>query len=150
MTSDDEQDGEQQDRRKGVVRARSVDGPWRVAMRVGHHDVQADEPAALGGEDTAPSPWGLLVASLASCTVITLRMYAEHKGWDVQGCEVGVVLTAEGEREWSVERTVALQGDLDDDQRARLLDVCERTPVTLALKHGLPIATHEVPHPGSA
>lgn len=144
--ADDEQQGE----RKGVVRARAVDGPWRVSMRVGHHDLEADEPADLGGDDTAPSPWGLLVASLASCTVITLRMYAEHKDWDLAGCEVGVVLTEVGERQWAVDRTVALQGDLDDAQRERLLDVCERTPVTLALKHGLPIATRQVAHPGAS
>ena len=139
-----------QGERKGLVRARSVDGPWRVSLRAGHHDLEADEPPDLGGEDTAPSPWNLLVASLAACTVITLRMYADRKGWDLAGCEVGVVLTEVAEREWSVDRTVALQGDLDDDQRARLLDVSERTPVTLALKGGLPIATREVPHPEQA
>jgi putative redox protein len=57
------------------------------------HRVSADEPEESGGDDSAPSPEELLAASLASCTAITMEMYAQRKGWDVGGVEVEVEFT---------------------------------------------------------
>jgi putative redox protein len=63
-------------------------GTFRQTVKVRDHSLTIDEPADQGGEDTGPSPQELLAASLASCTAITMEMYAQRKGWDVGGVEV--------------------------------------------------------------
>jgi putative redox protein len=109
-------------------------------VQAGKHALLADEHAALGGQDAGPAPFAYVLAGLGACTSITLRMYAERKGWDLAGVTVRLRLFREatGIR---VEREVAVGGGLDGDQRARLADICERTPVTLALKSGIDIRT---------
>ena len=113
---------------------------YQVELNARSHPVQADEPLASGGGDTAPTPLELLASALAACTAITLRMYAERKGWRLGAVTVRLKLFRE-ETGIRVERDVAVGGELDDDQRARLADICERTPVTLALKSGIEIRT---------
>ena len=117
---------------------------YAVAITAGHHQLTADEPPALGGKDAGPAPFDLLCASLTACTAITLRMYAERKSWPLTNVEVGVHFTPPDKdkgRAASIERTLRFEGELDADQRARLADIAERTPVTLVLKAGIPIAT---------
>ncbi|MFV4649063.1 OsmC family protein [Mycobacterium tuberculosis] len=114
---------------------------YPVAIRAGDHDLKADEGAALGGGDSGPAPFELLAASLVACTAITLRMYAERKGWPVEGIEVGVHYIKDADGPARIERTLTLEGPLDGAQRARLADVAERTPVTLAIRGGVPITT---------
>ncbi|MDX6700507.1 MAG: putative redox protein [Baekduia sp.] len=63
-------------------------GSLRQAIRIRDHQLSSDEPSDKGGEDTGPSPQELLAASLASCTAITMEMYANRKGWDVGDVEV--------------------------------------------------------------
>jgi putative redox protein len=104
------------------------------------HALLADEHAALGGADAGPNPFAYLLSGLGACTSITLRMYAERKGWRLGAVTVRLKLFRE-ETAIRVEREVAVGGELDDDQRARLADICERTPVTLALKSGIEIRT---------
>lgn len=113
---------------------------WSTLVVSGRHSLIADEPQALGGEDTGPAPYDLLLASLGSCTAITLRMYAERKGWPLSAVEVDLKHRKDGERS-RIDRVLILEGDLDADQRARLADIAERTPVTLTLKAGADIAT---------
>ncbi|MBU6374269.1 MAG: OsmC family protein [Alphaproteobacteria bacterium] len=120
--------------------ARSDGAKWRTEIATGRHTLVADEPAALEGADAGPAPYDLLCASLAACTSITLRMYAARKGWPLAGIEVDVHFT-KGETASSIERVLTLAGDLDADQRARLADIAERTPVTLTLKQGVAIGT---------
>lgn len=114
---------------------------YPVAIRAGNHDLSADEGPALGGDDTGPAPFELLAASLTACTAITLRMYAERKGWPVAGIEVGVHYHKDGDGPAAIDRTLKLEGDLTEEQRARLLDISARTPVTLAILGGVPITT---------
>jgi putative redox protein len=117
---------------------------YAVAITAGHHQLTADEGPALGGKDAGPAPYDLLCASLTACTAITLRMYAERKGWPLTNVEVGVHFTGPDKdqgRAASIERTLRFEGELDADQRARLADIAERTPVTLTLKAAVPIAT---------
>lgn len=114
---------------------------YRTAISVGGHDLIADEPPALGGGAAGPAPYDLLLASLGACTAITLRMYADRKGWPMESVTVDLRLS--GREEKRIERTLAIVG-LDTEQMARLADIAERTPVTLTLKNGLPIATHLV------
>jgi len=104
------------------------------------HALLADEHAALGGADAGPNPFAYLLSGLGACTSITLRMYAGRKGWRLGGVTVRLKLFRE-ETGIRVEREVAVGGELDDDQRARLADICERTPVTLVLKSGMEIRT---------
>lgn len=69
------------------------DQGFRHMVRIRGHEVTVDEPAEAGGQDTGPSPQELLAASLASCTAVTMEMYAQRKGWDLQGTEVGCEYT---------------------------------------------------------
>ncbi|MFT4055805.1 MAG: OsmC family protein [Novosphingobium sp.] len=113
--------------------------PWRTEIVVGGHAITADEPAALGGRGEGPAPYDLLLASLAACTAITLRMYAARKGWPLKTLDVELHL-AGGKDAMRIDRKLSIDG-LDDDQKARLADIAERTPVTLTLKAGVPIDT---------
>jgi putative redox protein len=114
--------------------------PYGQTVRIGHHVVPSDEPASRGGADTGPSPTGLLLAALAACTSITLRMYADRKGWELGQVKVSLKLlrSATADR---VERTIHLGGALAPEQLARLLEIADKTPVTKMLKQGMEIAT---------
>jgi putative redox protein len=113
---------------------------YRVALEDGAgHLWHADEPAALGGGDTAPTPDQLLLSALGACTAITLRMYADRKDWPLESVEVGLRLRG-GKDDLRIDRVLTIAG-LDDERKARLADIAERTPVTLTLKGGLPIDT---------
>ncbi|GAA4989596.1 OsmC family protein [Kitasatospora paranensis] len=131
--------------RSAAAVATSTGDDYRVDIRSGHHLLAADEPESAGGADTATTPVGLLLSAVGSCTAITLRMYAQRKQWPLDivrvhlGYEKGPDATAR------ITRRIDLIGDLDDAQRARLLDIAERTPVTRAVRGGTPIVPAE-PH----
>ena len=112
---------------------------YRTEIEVSGHKLVADEPPALGGANAGPAPYDLILAGLGACTAITLRMYADRKDWPLESLDVGL-RTVRGEQGLRIERTLTIVG-LDDEQRARLADIAERTPVTLTLKDGLPIHT---------
>ena len=121
---------------------------YRVDVRVGTHQLTADEPAAVGGGDLGPSPFGLLVSGLAACTATTLRMYAEHKGWELTTIEVDVRYDTDDDGRGTIERTITVPLGLPAEQRQRLADIAERTPVTLAIRGGTPITTTFQSHNG--
>jgi putative redox protein len=114
---------------------------WRVELRAGAHDLVADEPATNGGGDAGPSPFGFFLSGLAACTAMTLRMYAEHKGWTLETLEIDVRYDVAEDGQASIVRTITVPAGLPSDQRDRLAEVAERTPVTLAVRAGTPIAT---------
>lgn len=118
--------------------ARIGNDRYRTEINVGGHDLVSDEPPALGGQGIGPAPYDLLLASLGACTAITLRMYADRKQWPLVSVDVGLRLHGQDERR--IDRTLTIVG-LDDEQKARMADIAERTPVTLTLKNGLPIDT---------
>ena len=125
----------------GKARARIGEARYAVAIDVGRHAIIADEPESLGGKNTGPAPFGLLMAALGACTSITLKMYAERKGWPLASLDVDLrYLRTEPDGGDRIERRLTLQG-LDERQRARLAEVAERTPVTLVLKNGVAIDT---------
>jgi putative redox protein len=114
---------------------------FRVDLRVGAHELVADEPADAGGGDVGPTPFGLLLSGLAACTAMTLRMYAARKGWELTTIGVDVRYDVADDERGAIERTITVPIDLPAEQRDRLADIAERTPVTLALRGGTPITT---------
>jgi len=108
---------------------------YETAMTARTHAFTADEPADLGGADSAPTPVELLLGSLASCTAITLRMYADRKGWPLEGVEVQVDYTARPAP--SMVKHITLRGDFDDAQKARLLEIAELCPIAKLLRSGV-------------
>jgi putative redox protein len=114
---------------------------YSTTIQSGTHSLIADEPPAQGGQDAGPSPSELLLAALASCTSITLRMYAERKSWPLEAAHVAVTSTRAPDKSVTIERVLTLDGELSEEQRARLADIAERTPVTLTLKNGATIHT---------
>ncbi|MFI6843074.1 OsmC family protein [Kitasatospora sp. NPDC050467] len=143
-TQDDAQAAAPEFRRvtTALVTGTSADAPFHVDVKAGTHPLTSDEPVRRGGSDSGPEPFALLLASLGSCTAITLRMYAERKEWPLESVRVRLGYETDG-RNGRITRRVALSGALDDTQRTRLLDICERTPVTLALRAGVAIDTTE-------
>ena len=95
----------------------------------------------MAGSDAGPTPFGLLLCGLAACTTMTLRMYAERKGWPLATIEVNLVFNITDDERTSIDRTISLPSELTEDQRAHLADVAERTPVTMAIRAGTPITT---------
>jgi putative redox protein len=120
----------------------AADAPnFRQEVRCGKHAFIADEHAVLGGKDTGPSPFDYLLAGLGACTSITLRMYAQRKGWDIGAVGVTLSMHEDDAKARSIDRQVTLSGALTDEQRQRLAEICEKTPVTLAVKAGVPVKT---------
>jgi putative redox protein len=137
----------------GVVTV-SEAGTGRLAQDIvaGPHRLRADEPAALGGEDSGPSPYDLLLAALGACTSMTLRLYAAQKRWPlervtvrlrhdkVHAADCAECETREGRID-RIEREIALEGALDETQRARLLEIANRCPVHRTLRSEVWIPT---------
>lgn len=109
--------------------ARRIEGYAHEVELDGRHDLRVDEPPEAGGTDTGPRPTELLGASLAGCTAITIEMYAGRKGWDVGAVEVDVEIAYDGPVPSSFEVGVKLPGDLDNEQRRRLLVIATKCPV---------------------
>ncbi len=114
--------------------------PYAQQIKLGDHVVASDEPASRGGGGTGPSPTGLVLAGLAGCTSITLRMYADRKQWDLGTVRVGLKFLRAGAAE-RIERTLSFGAPLTPEQVARLLEIADKTPVTKMLKSGVPITT---------
>ena len=110
------------------------------------HRLVADEPVTVaGGADLGPDPYELLLASLGACTAITLRLYARRKGWPLDDAEITLGYRRVHAKDCAdcetrtglvdtIEVAVALRGDLDVSQRARLLEIAGRCPVSRTLQ----------------
>lgn len=125
-------------------------------ISVGQHVLQADEPLSAGGQDTAPSPYELLLAALGACKVITVRMYAKRKGWPLQGVELnlshGKVHAQDcancdnsGSLIDQIDVEIKLQGELSAEQRQILLAIAEKCPVHRTLTSQVQIRTRAEP-----
>jgi putative redox protein len=117
---------------------------FAAAIETHGHSLTADEPVARGGANAGPSPTDLLLSALASCTAITLRMYADRKGLALASVRVDVALHRADPAPY-IQRVVHLEGQLDGEQRARLADIAERTPVTLLIRNAQDIRTELAP-----
>jgi uncharacterized OsmC-like protein/alpha/beta superfamily hydrolase len=118
-----------------------ADTGYRTALVVGGHQLQADEPIAVGGSDAGPAPFDLFSAALAACTSMTLQLYARRKGWPLEQAITRVsherVTGAAPEGRADVfTRELELRGPLDEEQRTRLLEIAEKCPVHRTLTSG--------------
>ena len=105
-------------------------GKYEHEVRVREHRLTADEPEDIGGRDLGPAPEELLAASLASCTAITMEMYAQRKGWDLTGMEVDCdYQPAERGRPTQFELVLRLPESLSDEQVERLRVIAAKCPV---------------------
>ncbi len=114
--------------------ARREGGTLRHTVQVRDHQLTIDEPLHAGGQDTGPDPQELLAASLASCTAITMEMYATRKGWDIGPVEVDVEYSpAERGCPTKFELVMRLSDDLPEEQAERLRVIAAKCPVHRAL-----------------
>jgi putative redox protein len=125
------------------VSGTSDGAPYATRLAFGAHRMTAEEPHALGGANLGPPPFAYMLSGLIACTAITLRMYAEHKGWPL------IAITVEADYHHLpegayIDRVLHLQGNLDAEQTGHIAAAAERTPVTLALKAGSDIRTRVV------
>jgi putative redox protein len=134
------------------ITARTGPGGFVTEILANRHSLLADEPTRVGGTDQGPTPFDLLVAALGACTSMTLRMYADRKGWPLEAATVrlkhGKIHAAECEtcetREGMldrIEREIEIEGPLDEDQKQRLLQIADRCPVHKTLTSEVEITT---------
>jgi putative redox protein len=105
----------------------------------GRHHWTSDEPASAGGSDAGPAPYELLLGSLGACTAITLRMYARRKSWELGKITVGLRFAREEDGSEHIDRRISFGKPLSEEQKARLLEIAGKTPVTRTLAKGLAI-----------
>lgn len=150
LEADEERDPE--GAQDGILVHETGHGTFQQEVRAGRHRLFADEPKSFGGTDTGLSPYELLLAGLGACTAMTIRMYADRKKLPLE--HVSVLLhhdkihaedcadceTREGKID-VIERSITLTGNLDDAQRARLLEISEKCPVHRTLHSEINIRT---------
>ena len=115
-------------------------GKFSQDIEVAGHKIRADEGAANGGDDTGPEPHELLLAALGSCTAMTLKVYAGRKGWPLRNVHVELN-GATGETGFVITRALTLEGELDAEQRQRLLEIADKCPVHKTLSGTITIRT---------
>jgi putative redox protein len=138
---------------EGTAVAHSDNAGFRTTLEVAGHALVADEPVAVGGTDQGPSPYGLLSASLAACTAMTLHAYAKMKHLAIRDIHVDVRHEKVHERDCEncerdagakvdrLERTIRIDGDLTDEVRIRMMQIADRCPVHRTLAAGVRIVT---------
>lgn len=126
-----------------AVATETGEGRYQVALSSGGTHFLADEPVAAGGLGSGPTPYQLLASALAACTTMTLRLYVERKGLPVRNIctAVGHHREAGAERADLFVRRISFEGELDADQRQRLLEIADRCPVHRTLMGGSRVET---------
>jgi putative redox protein len=126
-------------------------GTYTQQITAGHHELVSDEPRPIG-DDAGPTPYDLVLAGLGACTSMTVRMYADRKGWPLERVRVTLRHSRIHAKDCAdcetrtgfvdqIDRDIELSGGLDDDQRQRLLHIAERCPVHQTLTSEIRIAT---------
>lgn len=118
---------------------------YAVRAEARHHVVLSDEPGELGGKDTGPGPYELLLMSLGSCKIITAKMYADRKGWALTAARVELAHDRPNGRTGPERITTrfVFEGELTDEQRVRLLEIAEKCPVQKTITGGLVVESSQ-------
>lgn len=133
----------------GVEAIETLAGKFQLRVRSGRHTIFSDEPASVGGLGSGLSPYELVSAGLAACTVMTMRLYANRKGFPLERASTRVEhkKVADMVPPDRFTRTIVLEGPLDEEQRARILEIADRCPVDLTLIRGSDVQTDLVGSP---
>jgi putative redox protein len=114
------------------------------------HTLQVDEPVSIGGTDEGPTPYEYLLTAMGSCMVMTLRLYANRKGWPLEAATVQLRSGRSHEKDCEdcmkqkvgigvIDRRIELSGPLTDEQKTRLLEIADRCPVKQTLERGIKV-----------
>ncbi len=135
-----------------TVRVRTGASGFKTSIQVRGFELLADEPASAGGSESGPTPYDFLAASLGACTSMTLRMYADRKKWPLEGVTTSVshdrihaadcedCESSEGRLD-RLSREIVVEGPLDSEQKARLLEIADRCPVHKTLHSEIVVET---------
>jgi uncharacterized OsmC-like protein len=138
---------------RNVVVRETRNSKFQQTVSIGPHHMLADEPVAAGGEDTGPGPYDFVLAGLGACTSMTMRLYADRKSLPLQRVTVTLKhsrIHAEDCAECEtragmldqIDRTIAMEGTLDAEQRGKLMEIADKCPVHRTLTSEIHIVTH--------
>jgi putative redox protein len=125
-------------KKEKIVHIQLTGQNYKTIMTAGRHEITADEPVSVGGQDLGPDPYDLLLMSLGSCSVITMKMYAERKKWDLKDVYIELRHRKEqatgSEKENGamvdvIEKEMLTEGDLNEEQLEKLLEISKKCPV---------------------
>ena len=123
------------------AKVKTLSAAWSGEVTSGQHQLITDKPASFGGQDKGLAPYDFVCSGLISCTMITLRMYAQHKGFDLGEFTVEADFNANKEgKEW-IERRLSFVQPLSEELHKKVLDICQKTPVTKTLLRSVEINT---------
>lgn len=116
---------------------------YKVTIEWRNGQLIADEPEAVGGKDLGPDPYSLLLASLAACTLSTLRMYIDRKGWDIPSITVTLNMGQEVNDNLTthIQRDIQFGSSVSDEQKEKLLLIATKCPVSKILSNNIIIHT---------
>src|SRR5215210_3493404 len=128
-----------------------TEGALQTVVMANGHALVADEPVSVGGTDAGPTPYNYLLVALGSCTAMTLRMYADRKGWPLESVTVRLGHQKVHAMDWEecetkdkidhIRLELELAGPLNEPQRVRLLEISERCPVHRTLTSEVMVET---------
>jgi putative redox protein len=125
---------------------------FRADISTRQHRMSADEPEVVGGTDAGPTPYEYLLAALASCTAMTIRLYANRKSWPLESATVSVRHSRSQEKDCemcethkvgigAIEKRIELEGPLTDEQKKRLIEIADRCPIRQTLARGIEVTS---------
>lgn len=137
---------------EGWVTAHVGPKGFRADLKMRNHDLIVDEPVSAGGTDEGPTPYEYLLSALGSCTAMTLRFYADRKGWPLEDVRVDLRTSRSHEKDCEdcekakvgvtrIDRKIELSGPLTDEQRQKLLQIADRCPVKQTFEGGIRVET---------
>lgn len=136
------------DQKKKIVHLHLSQENYQTIMHAGRHELIADEPESLGGKDMGPDPYDYLLMSLGSCSVITMKMYAERKKWPLEDLYIEmrhfkkeVEENGVSVKKDVIEKEITIAGTLDEKQTERLLEISKKCPVHRTLLGSVDILT---------
>jgi len=102
-----------------------------------------DEPESIGGNDLGPDPFSTFLASLAGCTLSTLRMYIDRKGWNIPEIKIALHLTQQADPNLAttITKTISFSGEVNEQQKERLLVIADKCPISKLLKGNITLNT---------